>query len=192
MTAIDILRPSARRYAWAYDVSCIMAGSLFVALSAQMAIRLPFSPVPITGQTLAALLVGVLLGSRRGALCLLAYLSEGLAGIPVFAGGGIGLARLAGPTGGYLLGLVAAAYVTGLLAERGWDRRVGTTIAAMLLGNVVVYAFGLLWLATFVGNKTVTLGLLPFIPGDLLKVGLAAMLLPGGWRLLGRNGTKGA
>jgi biotin transport system substrate-specific component len=188
MTAINTFRPAEARHAWVYDAACIMAGSLFVALSAQVALRLPFSPVPVTGQTLAALLVGAVLGSRRGSLALLVYLAEGLAGIPVFAGGGMGLARLLGPTGGYLVGLVAAAYATGLLAERGWDRRPATAAMAMLAGNAVVYAFGLTWLARFVGpDHVLTAGLLPFVPGDLLKVALAAGLLPVGWRLIDRR-----
>ncbi len=188
MTAISLFRPVEARRASLYDVACVMGGSLFVALAAQVAFRLPFSPVPVTGQTLAALLVGALLGSRRGSLALLAYLGEGLVGIPVFAGGGVGLARLLGPTGGYLVGLLAAAYVVGLLAERGWDRKPLTTALAMLLGNVVVYAFGLAWLAKFVGAGSVlAAGLLPFVPGDLFKIALAAGLLPAGWKLINRR-----
>jgi biotin transport system substrate-specific component len=187
-TYADILRPSVKKYALLYDIVLVIGGSLFVALGAQVAVHLPFSPVPITGQTLAVLLVGMLLGSRRGSLSLLTYLAEGLAGLPVFAGGTAGLARLLGPTGGYLVGFVAAAYVTGLLAERGWDRRVVTTILAMFLGNIAIYAVGVLWLAAFVGiGRALPLGLYPFIPGDLLKLVLAAILLPAGWRIPGLN-----
>jgi biotin transport system substrate-specific component len=187
MTAVEVFRPSVRRYSLAYDSTCVVAASLLVALSAQVAIPLPFSPVPITGQTLAALLIGALLGRRLGAYALLLYLAEGAIGLPVFAGGGIGLARLAGPTGGFLAGLVVAAYLVGLLAEHGWDRRPATTVLAMLLGNVVIYAFGLTWLARFLGaGHVLAAGLLPFIPGDLLKLALAAALLPSGWALLGR------
>jgi biotin transport system substrate-specific component len=186
-TYADILRPSTRRKALAYDVALTIGGSLFIALCARTTIPLPFSPVPITGQTLAVLLIGALLGSRRGSLCLLAYLVEGVVGLPVFAtGGAVGLARLAGPTGGYLVGFVAAAYVTGLLAERGWDRKAGTTLLAMLLGNAVIYAFGLPWLALLVGSQNaLALGLYPFIAGDLVKAALATALLPTGWKLLG-------
>jgi biotin transport system substrate-specific component len=187
-TYADVLRPSVKKYALLYDIVLVIGGSLFVALGAQVAVHLPFSPVPITGQTLAVLLVGMLLGSRRGSLSLLTYLAEGLAGLPVFAGGTAGLARLLGPTGGYLVGFVAAAYVTGLLAERGWDRRVVTTILAMFLGNIAIYAVGVLWLAAFVGiGRALPLGLYPFIPGDLLKLVLAAILLPAGWRIPGLN-----
>ena len=191
MTYADVLRPSLKRHALFYDVAWIAGCNLLIALSAQIAIRLPFSPVPITGQTLAVLMTGALLGSKRGVLCLLVYLVEGLAGLPVFSGGAAGLARLAGPTGGYLVGFIAAAFVTGLLAERGWDRRVETTISAMLLGNAVIYAFGLPWLALFVGvERVVALGLQPFVFGDLLKLLLAATFLPFGWKLLGRKRDK--
>ena len=191
MTYADILRPSAKRYALLYDVACIVGGSFFIALAAQVAIPLPFSPVPITGQTLAVLFTGALLGSRRGGLCLLLYLAEGAAGLSVFAGGTAGLARLTGPTGGYLVGFVAGAFLMGLLAERGWDRRVETTLVAMLVGNTAIYAFGLPWLACFVGGaRVLASGLLPFIPGDLLKLLLATALLPSAWRMLGRNGTR--
>jgi biotin transporter BioY len=187
-TYADLWRPAVRRRALAYDAALILAGSLFIALSAQLAFRLAFTPVPITGQTLAVLLTGVLLGSRRGGLAVLAYLGEGLAGLPVFSAGGGGLAHLLGPTGGYLLGFIPAACVAGFLAERGWDRRVGTTLLAMLLGNVLIYVPGLIWLAAFVGpSKTLALGLYPFVIGDLLKIACAAALLPLGWKLTKTN-----
>jgi len=184
----DVLRPSAKKVALLYDAALVIGGSLFVALCAQVAIPLPFSPVPLTGQTLAVLLVGALLGSRRGGLALLAYLAEGLGGLPVFAGGRAGPAHLLGPTGGYLLGFVVAAYVTGLLAERGWNRRIGTTLLAMLVGNAAIYAFGLPWLARFVGGGRVWgLGFLPYLPGDLLKLVLGTILLPARRRLVGQD-----
>ena len=169
-----------------YDVVLIAAGSVFIALLARVAIPLPFSPVPITGQTFAVLLVGALLGSRRGGVVVILYLLEGVGGLPFFADGTGGLARLAGPTGGYLVGFVVAAFAGGLLAKRGWDRRAWSTAAAMLVGNIIIYAFGLLWLERFVGAERVfSLGLLPFIPGDLFKLTLAAVILPAGWKLLG-------
>ncbi|MFB0516100.1 MAG: biotin transporter BioY, partial [Candidatus Neomarinimicrobiota bacterium] len=149
-TYADVLRPRAWRLGWVYDLTLVAGGSFLVALSAQAAFRLPFSPVPITGQTLAVLLVGALLGSVRGAVSLLLYLAEGIAGLPVFAAGGAGVAYFLGPTGGYLVGFVFAAALTGLLAERGWDRRVGSTLIAMLIGTVAIYAAGLAWLAVYV------------------------------------------
>lgn len=190
MVYADLLRPTMRRSALLFDAALVLGASLVIALSAQVAIQLPFSPVPVTGQTMAVLLVGALLGSRRGALAVLAYIAQGLAGLPVFAGGAAGLARLFGPTGGYLVGFVAAAFLVGWLAERGWDRRFGTTLAAMTLGNLVIYGVGALWLAVFVGglSRAWSLGVLPFLPGDALKIVLAAVLLPGGWKLLGMRG----
>ncbi len=168
------------------DGVLVVAGSVLIALAARVALPLPFTPVPVTGQTFAVLLVGALLGSRRGALSVGLYLAEGALGLPVFAGGASGTARLLGPTGGYLLGFVLAAGLVGHLCERGWDRRVSTTALAMLVGNVAIYLLGLPWLACFVGpEKALPLGLWPFIPGDLMKIALAAGLLPAGWRLVG-------
>lgn len=184
LTYADLLRPTARRAAWAYDSLLVVGGSLLIALTAQAAIRLPFSPVPVTGQTLAVLLVGALLGSRRGPASVLLYLAQGLMGLPVFAGGASGPAYALGPTGGYLVGFVAAAFAVGRLAEWGWDRHLGTTLAAMLAGNAVLYVCGLAWLSLFVGRQAVALGMLPYLAGDLLKMAVAGALLPGGWALL--------
>ena len=167
-----------------YDAALIVGGSLLVALAAQVSIRLPFSPIPITGQTLAILFVGALLGSRRGTLSLIVYLLQGLFGLPVFASGASGLAYVMGPTGGYLVGFIAAAYMIGLLAERGWDRHVMSTSLAMLIGNAVIYSFGLPWLSVYVGKQAVALGLIPFVLGDVIKLALAAVALPFGWKLL--------
>jgi biotin transport system substrate-specific component len=172
ITYADVLRPTARWSALAYDATLILGGSLFVALAAQAAIRL------------AVLLVGALLGSRRGALSMLAYLGQGLIGLPVFAAGASGPAYALGPTGGYLAGFVAAAYLTGWLAERGWDRGIGTALLAMLVGNVAIYALGLSWLSIYAGTQALALGLLPYLAGDALKLALAAAALPAGWRLL--------
>ena len=187
-TYADVYRPALQPRAFFYDAALVIAGSLLIALSAQLAVRLPFTPVPITAQTLAVLLTGALLGWRRGVAAVLLYLGEGLAGLPVFAGGGAGPAHMAGPTGGYLIGFLLAAFTTGWLAERGWDRRFGTTFVAMLAGNVLLYVPGLLWLAQFVGAaKTLSLGLYPFIIGDLIKIVIAAALLPAGWKLVSRS-----
>lgn len=158
--------------------TAIVAASLLMALGAQVRIPLPFSPVPVTLQTFAVLLTGALLGSRRGALAVFTYLAEGLAGLPVFAGWSGGIAHLLGPTGGYLLGFVAAAYVTGALFERGWGAKPLATFLALLAGNIALYALGLPWLTLYVGaGRAVALGLLPFVAGDVAKIALAATLL---------------
>ncbi len=168
------------------NVALVLAASLFIALMAQVRLPLPFTPVPITGQTFAVLLVGAALGSRRGAAAVLAYLAEGLLGLPVFAGGA-GLVYALGPTGGYLLGFVAAAFLTGLVAERGGDRRVATAWVGFLLGEAAIYALGVPWLAHFVGfPQAVAIGLLPFIAGDIVKAVAAGLLLPAAWQLVGK------
>lgn len=167
------------------DAALIMAGGLLVALLAQVRIVLPFTPVPITGQTFAVLLVGAALGSRRGAASLALYLLQGSLGLPVFAGGKSGLITLLGPTGGYLVGFVVAAFLVGYLAERGLDRRWFTALPAFLAGEIVIYLFGLPWLATFVGlEKALLGGLWPFLPGDFIKALFAAAALPSAWALI--------
>lgn len=188
MVYADIFRPTVKRHAGFYDVALVLGGSLFIALSAQIVLRLPFSPVPITGQTFSVLLVGALLGSKRGMLSVLAYLAEGAMGLPVFSGGGAGVIWFLGPTGGYLLGFVPAAFATGWLAEHGWDRRAVTTLLLMLAGNVVIYAVGLPFLGYLVGfDRVLPLGLYPFVVGDVAKSLLATFLLPSAWRLLHRQ-----
>jgi len=182
MTLVETILPQT---GFLVELALILGGSALVALSAQVSIPLPWTPVPITGQTFGVLLVGALLGSFRGVLSLLTYLAEGAAGLPVFAGGSGGYLKLFGPSGGYLWGFVAAAFVVGFLAERGWDRHPLRAALAMLAGNVVIYLFGLPWLARFVPPEQVlAAGLYPFIPGDLLKLLLAASALPSGWWVL--------
>ena len=191
VTVAGLLRPRERTRAGFYDVVLVIAGSFLIGLSAKVQVLLPFSPVPVTGQTFAVLMLGALLGARRGSLAVLAYLVEGAAGMPVFAFGG-GFAVLLGPTGGYLIGFIPAAYLTGRLAEKGWDRRIGTTILAMILGNAAIYTCGLFWLSCLVGfsTKVLTVGLYPFVFGDLLKIAFAAALLPSGWKLVKFGGLK--
>jgi biotin transport system substrate-specific component len=178
------------RSSLARDIVLIVGGSLIVALLAQISVPLPFSPVPITGQTLGVLLIGALLGSRRGGLSLLTFLGWGAMNLPVFAPHPTlpnGVARFASPTAGYLVGFVVAAFVVGWLGERGWDRRLLTAALAMFVGNIVIYLFGLPWLAYFVGgDQVLALGLYPFIPGDLIKLALAALALPSGWAWVNR------
>jgi biotin transport system substrate-specific component len=174
-----------RLHPLARDLMLIAAGSLFVALLAQVKVALPFTPVPLTGQTLGVLLIGALLGAKRGAAALALYVAEGALGLPFFAGGGAGPAHLLGATGGYLLGFIAAAYVVGLLCERGLERSWRTALVPFIAGSLVIYACGAAWLAAFVGaQKALALGVMPFIVGDMLKAGIAAFLLPGAWKLV--------
>lgn len=174
---------SNRLASLARELALILTGTLLIALTAQ--IRIPLWPVPVTGQTFGVLLIAAVLG-RRSIFSVLAYLAFGFAGLPVFAAGAAGMGQLAGPTGGYLLGFVAAAYVVGWLAESGWDRTFGRAVPAMLIGNVIIYGFGLLWLTQFVPwPGTLQAGLVPFIPGDVLKILLAAGALPAIWKRVG-------
>ena len=182
---IDVVRPTSRPWLAAYQVLLVAFGAVSIALSAQAMIPLPFTPVPVTLQTLAVLLIGALYGSRRGALTVATYIVCGALGLPVFAAGGFGLARLAGPTGGYILGFIAAAFLVGLLAERGFDRKPLTAGLMMIAGTVTIFAFGLSWLVLDVGvGNVLAMGLLPFIPGAVAKILVALALLPAGWRLL--------
>src|SRR6266540_3630224 len=144
-------RTFPRTSGWLRDVILILLGALLVAALAQVEIPLPFTPVPITGQTFGVLLVGAALGSKRGAASLVSYLALGLFGLPFFAGGAHGLNILIGATGGYLIGFVIAAYVIGLLAERGLERSMRTSIIPFLVGTVIIYVCGVAWLAAFLG-----------------------------------------
>ena len=185
LTYADVFRPAARNSALAYDATLVLAGSLLLAAGAQVAFYLPGTPVPITGQTLAVLLAGVLLGPVRGPAAGVTYLLQGAAGLPVFAAGNAGGAYILGPTGGYLLAFVPAAWVVGLLSRRGWDRHAWSLATAMLLGSLVIYAGGMLWLVCCFGAaNALAMGVGPFIIGDLVKIAASAMLLPGGWKIL--------
>jgi biotin transport system substrate-specific component len=187
-----VLNQRVTKHAWLYDGVLIVLFSALIAISARIAIPLPFTEVPLTGQTLAVLLTGGVLGSRRGALALLLYLLEGAVGLPVFAPSAAlppGVGRLLGPTGGYLLAFPVVAGAVGLLAERGWDRRFRSAVLAMLVGNLLIYLVAVPWLARFTDNLWLALlkGMLPFLPGDLIKIVLAAVALPGGWALVRRE-----
>src|SRR5215211_3265935 len=185
-TLADMLSPRQQR-SWLLDVVLVVLFSTFVALTAQ--VEIPLWPVPLTLQTLGVLFTGAVLGSRRGALALLLYLTEGAVGLPVFAGGASGVAYMLGPTGGYLVGFVPAAAVVGWLAEHGWDRRPLWTALAMVIGNLVIYALGVTWLAVLLGDLRTALvqGALIFIIGDLIKLVIATITLPGGWALARRH-----
>lgn len=167
------------------DTAAVLGFACFTAAMAQVSLWI--GPVPITGQTFAVLLAGILLGSIRGALSQITYLAIGATGVPFWfaLGGPPGIARLLGPSGGYLVGFVAAAFVTGWLAERGWDRHIWTTALAMLAGNTVIYLFGLPWLARFVpGDSVLKFGLYPFLIGDIAKIVVATLIPPTSWRVL--------
>ncbi|MDJ0610102.1 MAG: biotin transporter BioY [Kiloniellales bacterium] len=201
-TLAGALWPAGETAGWLRNAILAVAGSLFVALCSQ--ITVPLWPVPITGQTFAVLVIGMAYGWRLGSATLLLYLAQGALGLPVFAKFAGGAAVLMGPTGGYLVGFVLAAGLVGYLAERGWDRSVFATAAAMLLGNVLIYLPGLAWLALFYAGPgaqfvtatgaesavgaAVAAGALPFLLGDALKLALAAAALPLIWRGVARRG----
>ena len=164
-----------------------VAGSLLLWISAKISI--PFWPVPLTMQTLVVLMIGMAFGARLGAATVALYLLEGAAGLPVFSGTpekGIGLTYMMSTTGGYLFGFVVAAGAVGFLAERGWDRNLSTTALAMLIGTVLIYIPGVLWLGMVLGwdKPILSWGLTPFLAGDALKLVIAAVLMPSLWRLL--------
>jgi biotin transport system substrate-specific component len=171
---------------WLRDVILILLGALLVAVLAQVKIALPFTPVPLTGQTFAVLLVGATLGSRRGAASMLLYIAVGAFGLPVFAGGESGLAYLSGATLGYLIGFVLAAYVIGLLAERGLERSVRTSIFPFFAGTLIIYICGVVWLTVILGSlsKAIVAGLIPFLVGDVIKLIAAAIVLPAAWKFV--------
>jgi len=169
------------------EIVLVVTGSILIALAAQFYFPLPFSPVPITGQTFAVLLLAALYGHNRGGLTVLTYLILGIAGRPVFASGTFGIATIIGPTGGYLVGFLPAAYIVGFLSKKGWDRKVWTTATSMIIGNVVIYLAGTTWLSRFVGwDNVLQTGLIPFLIGDGAKIVLATLLLPTGWKLINR------
>lgn len=169
-------------------VALVLGFVALTALCARIRIFLPWTPVPVTGQTFAVLLSGAVLGAKLGATSQGTYFALGLLGAPVFQGGNAGWTYVTGATGGYLVGFILAAYVVGVLAERGWDRR--HVAAAMVLGNVAIYVPGLLWLGLSGAvrwERVLPAGLYPFVLGDLLKLTLAAIVLPSAWSLLRRS-----
>ena len=177
---------------WTRSVSLAIAFSLLTALAAQIVI--PIGPVPITGQTFAVLLTGALLGSRLGAMSMIAYLIEGGIGLPFFYGGQGGLAHIVGPTGGYLIAFPAAAFITGAFAENGWDRRLLTAVAAMAVGSAVILLAGWLWFSLLMNtNPLVAFKVAvapPILIGDVIKIFLAAAVMPTGWALLKRKASE--
>src|SRR5437588_10450197 len=169
------------------QVGLVIGFSLLTALAAQIVI--PIGPIPITGQTFAVLLTGALLGSRLGAMAMIAYLVEGASGLPFFSGGHGGLFPLWGQTGGYLIAFPAVAFITGAFAEHEWDRKFLTAAAAMAIGSLVIMLSGWMWFSLVMRTSpalTFFITVLKFIPGDIIKIVLAAAVLPSGWKLLKR------
>jgi biotin transport system substrate-specific component len=172
---------------WTRSAGLVIVFSLFIAACAQFSIQI--GPVPITGQSFAVLLTGALLGSRLGAAAVIAYLVEGALGLPFFASGGAGIVRFFGPTGGYLVAFPAAAFIVGAFAEHGWDKRYPTAVAAMAIGSVVILLGGWAWFTILTNTPPVAafkIAVLPFLAGDVIKIALAAAVLPTGWALLKR------
>ncbi|ROU02371.1 biotin transporter BioY [Histidinibacterium lentulum] len=172
----------------AKDAALVALGIAAMVVAAN--IRVPMWPVPVTMQTFAVLTIGAVYGARLGVVTLLGYLVLGALGLQVFTGETAGLAYMVGPTGGYLVGFAVAAGVVGALARRGWDRSVMGMVGALLIGNAVIYAFGLPWMAwLFAAERgwdwVMQWGMVNFLPGDALKLVLAALLVPGLWRLMG-------
>ena len=175
----SLIKPANR---WAEAVLLVGFNALLV-LCSYVSINLPFSPVPITGQTFGVLLIAMALGRLRGTAVVLAYLAEGAAGLPVFAGGTAGIIKFAGPTGGYLIGFLASAWVVGYLADKGWDKKYYLSIAAMIIGTAIIFAFGLTWLSRWVPDSVLlATGFFPFLPGAVIKIALAAIILPSVWK----------
>ena len=167
------------------DFWLVFTGALFVALFAQVKIALPFSPVPLTGQTFAVLLIGATLGSKRGATSMILYTTMGALGLPFFAGGASGIAYLSGATLGYLVGFIIAAYFVGKLAERGLERNLRTSLIPFIVGMLIIYAFGATWLTILFGaEKAFAFGVLPFLVGDMIKLLVAAVVLPTVWKFV--------
>ena len=175
-----------------WTIALTVGFALLTAAAAQVRILLPFTPVPITGQTFAVLLSGAALGATWGGASQLLYVLLGAVGLPFYAGGSGGWEVATGATGGYLIGFILAAYAVGFMAERRQDRSFISAIPAFLTGNAIVYAVGVPWLYYFAesittGEQALTAGFTPFIAGDLLKVALAGLLLPVAWRLVDRR-----
>ncbi|MDA8080790.1 MAG: biotin transporter BioY [Actinomycetota bacterium] len=171
------------------EITLVMGYAAFIGIFAQISVPLGFTPVPITGQTFAVLIGAAALGWARAGAGTLLYALVGLAGVPWFAGGTGGMKIASAPTFGYIIGFFVCSVLVGMMAKAGWDRKAIGTIFTMLLGNVVIYGFGVTWLAATIhvtAAKAISLGMTPFLAGDLIKLAIAAVLLPGAWYGLSR------
>jgi len=185
----SLVHPRSRAAALVADAVLVVLGVALIAASAQVVFHLPWTPVPITGQTFGVLLVGGAYGANRGFATMAAYLLVGGLGVGVFAAQSSGwdVLKLTSATGGYLVGMLVAATLVGWLADRGWDRNALKSLPAMVLGNIVIYAFGFVWLQHALGtsaSQTWHLGVQPFLWGDGVKILLAAGLLPAAWKVV--------
>lgn len=184
LTVYEAIRPSSRLL----ELPLLLGFNLLLVASAYISFTLPFSPVPVTGQTFGVLLLAMALGRVRGTAVVGAYLLEGAAGLPVFALGTAGLPVLFGTTGGYLLGFLAAAWIVGTLADHGWHRSLPRSVAAMSIGTAVIFAVGLAWLSRFLpAEMVIAAGLTPFLLGAAVKIAIASVILPAIWRVVGRK-----
>ena len=168
----------------------VIAGVAFLSLLAQIAIPVPGSPVPVTGQTLGVLLLATSYGATLGTTTFFTYLLVGALGAPVFANGGSGIERIVGATGGYLVGMLLTSALLGYLGGRRWDQKFKTALPAMLIGNVLTFGFGLLWLHQYTGKDwawTISAGFTPFIIGEILKIAIAGTSLPLIWQFVQRK-----
>lgn len=171
------------------EIILVVGYAAFIGIFAQISVPLGFTPVPITGQTFAVLIGAAALGWSRAGAGTLLYALVGLAGVPWFAGGTGGMKIAAAPTFGYIVGFIVCAVAVGMLAKAGWDRKAVGTIATMVLGNLVIYGFGVTWLAASLNvsaAKAISLGMTPFLAGDLIKLAVATVLLPGAWYAVSR------
>jgi len=168
----------------------VAGGTLFLAALAQISIPIPGSPVPVTGQTLGVLLIGTTYGSGLGLTTFAIYLLAGIAGAPVFAGASYGIEKITGATGGYLIGMMVATFLLGVLANRQLDQKFLTALPTMLIGSITIFTFGLLWLHHYTGKDwiwTINAGLTPFIFGEILKIAIVGTSLPVVWRIVNKK-----
>lgn len=159
------------------EITYILSAILMMAALSR--ITIPIQPVPVTGQTLGVLLTGIMLGRKRAVVAMITYIAMGIIGFPVFANGAFGMATLIGPTGGYLLGFIPAAYVMGYLGEKGWYKHILTALLSLIIGHMIVFSTGLLWLANFTSwSNVLAVGFIPFLPGAVAKTLIAFVLIP--------------
>jgi biotin transport system substrate-specific component len=193
LTIADFLIPSAvgeRISSRLRDAALVTLGALLIYLCSRVYIVLPYTPVPITGQTFGVLLVGGALGSRRGVASVGLYVLIGLVGVPFFAEHKSGIATILGPTGGYIVGFILAGWIVGRLAELGWDRRLVGALGAMAIGNLAIYLVGVPWLMAVTNlsfAQAIQEGVVPFLVGDVIKLLLAGAAFPAAWWLVGRR-----